>query len=95
MFNSEIAIDFGAKNIKISSVNKGILINEPAYIAVDKATRQVNATGREAYQMIGRAGSKTIVEAPFGGGRIKSFSEAEFVLNRYIKRILVVAPFFI
>lgn len=87
MFNSEIAIDFGAKNIKISSVNKGILINEPAYIAVDKATRQVNATGREAYQMIGRAGSKTIVEAPFGGGRIKSFSEAEFVLNRYIKRI--------
>ena len=87
MFNSEIAIDFGAKNIKISSVSKGIIINEPAYIAVDKATRQVNATGREAYQMIGRAGSKTIVEAPFCGGRIKSFSEAEFVLNRYIKRI--------
>ena len=87
MFNSEIAIDFGAKNIKISSINKGVIINEPAYIAVEKSSRQVLATGREAYQMIGRTGNKTYVDAPFAGGRIKSFSEAEFVLNKYIKRI--------
>lgn len=87
MFNSEIAIDFGAKNIKISSVNKGIIINEPAFIAVEKKTREVLATGREAYQMLGRTSGKIVVEAPFAGGRIKSFSEAEFILNKYVKRI--------
>lgn len=87
MFNSEIAIDFGAKNIKISSVNKGVLINEPSFIAVEKKSREVLATGREAYQMLGRTSNKVLVEAPFAGGRIKSFSEAEFVLNKYIKRI--------
>ena len=47
MFNSEIAIDFGAKNIKISSVNKGIIINEPAFIAVEKKTRRY--TGLPAF----------------------------------------------
>ena len=47
-FASDIAIDLGTANIIVFVKNKGIVVNEPAVIAVDTMENKVVAIGREA-----------------------------------------------
>lgn len=53
-FGSDIAIDLGTANIIVFVKNRGIVVNEPAVIAVDTMENKVVAVGREAQAMLGR-----------------------------------------
>ena len=54
-FNSQdMAIDLGTANTLVYIRGKGIVLNEPSVIALNRQTGEVLATGREAWQMIGR-----------------------------------------
>lgn len=53
-FGSDIAIDLGTANIIVFVKNRGIVVNEPAVIAVDTMENKVVAIGREAQAMLGR-----------------------------------------
>ena len=52
-FGSDIAIDLGTANIIVFVKNRGIVVNEPAVIAVDTMENKVVAIGREAQAMLG------------------------------------------
>jgi len=50
----DIAIDLGTANTLIYASGRGIVLNEPTVIALNRETGQVLAMGKEAFRMIGR-----------------------------------------
>ena len=87
MLNSDIAIDFGTSSLRIFMEGKGIVIDEPDFMAVDNIKDEVLGVGREAYQLIGRTAKNITVENPFSYGVISNYAMAEHMIVKYIKRI--------
>lgn len=54
MFARDIGIDLGTANVLIHVKGKGIVLNEPSVVAIDKNTNRVLAVGEEARKMVGR-----------------------------------------
>lgn len=86
MLNPEIAIDFGTSTTRIFLNGKGIVINEPSVLTVNREDNSVTAVGREAKSMEGRTAGKKSVERPFLYGRVADYSMAEHMTMTYIKK---------
>jgi hypothetical protein len=54
LFSSDLAIDLGTANTLVFSHGKGIVVNEPSIVAINKMSGEVVAVGREAKDMLGR-----------------------------------------
>ena len=54
LFSSDLAIDLGTANTLVYARGKGIVVNEPSIVAINKNTSEVVAVGREAKEMLGR-----------------------------------------
>ena len=54
----KIGIDLGSESIRVVIKNKGIVINEPAIIAIEVASGEVLAVGTLAKEMIGKTPEK-------------------------------------
>ena len=59
MFSSDLAIDLGTANTLVYARGKGIVVNEPSIVAINKNTGEVEAVGKEAKEMLGRTPGKT------------------------------------
>jgi len=64
MFAKDIGIDLGTANVLIHVKGKGIVLNEPAVVAVEKHSNKVLAVGEEAYKMVGRTPGNIIAIRP-------------------------------
>lgn len=84
---TDIAIDLGTSAVKIYLDGKGIILNEPAIIAVNVENDQVVATGKEAYEMVGRTSDRINVCHPLCNGVISDFDLAEYLISAYLKKI--------
>lgn len=87
MAGTDIAIDLGTSSVKIFLEKKGIVLNEPAVIAVDTVTDGIVAVGEEAYKMIGRTSDRTAVVRPMTNGVISDFMLAQEIIRYYLKKI--------
>ena len=81
MAGTDIAIDLGTSSVKIFLEKKGIVLNEPAVIAVDTLTDNIVAIGEEAYKMIGRTSERTAVVRPMTNGVISDFMLAQEIIR--------------
>src|SRR5260370_41198820 len=54
LFSSDLAIDLGTANTLVFAHGKGIVVNEPSIVAINKSSGEVVAVGREAKEMLGR-----------------------------------------
>ena len=54
MFTNDIAIDLGTANTLVYIKGKGIVLNQPSVVALDKSTGKVYAVGAEAKAMLGK-----------------------------------------
>jgi rod shape-determining protein MreB len=87
MLGTDIAIDLGTSAVKIYLDGKGIILNEPAVVAVNLETDQVVALGHEAYAMVGRTSDKIQVTHPLCNGVISNFDLAQYLISYYLKKI--------
>lgn len=87
MLGTDIALDLGTSAVKIYLDGKGIILNEPAIIAVNAETDEVLATGKEAYAMVGRTSDKINVCYPLCNGVISNFDMAQYLISAYLKKI--------
>lgn len=67
-FKNDMGIDLGTANTLIYMKEKGIVLNEPSVIAMDKIRNTVMATGEEAKKMIGRTPASIEVVRPLREG---------------------------
>ena len=84
----DIGIDFGSSNVLIYARKKGIVLNEPAMLAVDHESRNVIAIGMEAYKMLGREPNNIEVIKPLQKGMIKDFDMLSIMLNHFVVRVI-------
>lgn len=85
-FSLDIGIDLGTANTMIHVRGKGITINEPSWVAIDKRTREPYAVGAEAKAMVGRTPSNIIAVRPLRDGVISEFEITQEMLAYFIER---------
>ncbi len=84
---NDIAIDLGTARFKVYQDGKGIVLNEPAIIAVDNMTDEIIAIGTEAYAMLGRTSDRVTVAHPMCNGVISDLSLAEHLIAYYLRQV--------
>ncbi|QHJ72391.1 rod shape-determining protein [Planococcus halotolerans] len=89
MFSRDIGIDLGTANVLIYVKGKGVILNEPSVVAMDRKTNQVIAVGEEARKMIGRTPAHIIAVRPLKDGVIADFDVTEIMLKYFIDRLKV------
>jgi len=83
-FSLDIGIDLGTANTLVNVRGKGITINEPSWVAIDKRTRQPLAIGTEAKEMVGRTPANVIAVRPLRDGVISEFEITLAMLEYFI-----------
>ena len=86
LFSLDIGIDLGTANTLVYVRGRGIVINEPSWVAVERKTRRVLAIGAEAKEMVGRTPANIVAIRPLRDGVISEFDVTEAMLNYFIKK---------
>ena len=86
LFSSDLAIDLGTANTLVYARGKGIVVNEPSIVAINKVTGDIEAVGREAKEMLGRTPGNIVAIRPLKDGVIADFKVTEKMLNYFIHK---------
>ena len=86
LFSSDLAIDLGTANTCVYARGKGIVVNEPSIVAINKLNGQIEAVGREAKHMLGRTPGNIVAIKPMKDGVIADFEVTEKMLTYFIKK---------
>lgn len=84
MISLDIGIDLGTANTLVNVRGKGIVINEPSWVAIEKKTRKPFRVGAEAKEMVGRTPTNLIVVRPMRDGVISEFEITKSMLEYFI-----------
>jgi rod shape-determining protein MreB len=87
LFSLDIGIDLGTANTLVHVRGKGIIINEPSWVALDKRSRVPLAIGQEAKEMAGRTSGSLTVVRPIRDGVISEFEITQAMLEYFISRV--------
>ncbi|SEN32667.1 rod shape-determining protein MreB [Terribacillus saccharophilus] len=85
----DIGIDLGTANVLIHVKGKGIVLNEPSVVAMDRITGNVLEVGEEARRMVGRTPGNIEAIRPLKDGVIADFDVTEAMLRYFINKINV------
>ena len=86
LFSSDLAIDLGTANTLVFAKGKGIVVNEPSIVAINKNNGEVEAVGKEAKEMVGRTPGNIVAIRPMKDGVIADFKVTERMLNYFIQK---------
>lgn len=86
LFSLDIGIDLGTANTLVNVRGKGIVINEPSWVAIDKRTRRPLAIGGQAKEMVGRTPANVVAVRPLRDGVISEFEITQALLGYFIGR---------
>ena len=87
LFSSDLAIDLGTANTLVYAKGKGIVVNEPSIVAINKNNGEVEAVGKEAKEMLGRTPGNIVAIRPMREGVIADFDVTERMLRYFIKKV--------
>src|SRR5512144_139704 len=86
VFSSDLAIDLGTANTLVYAKGRGIVVNEPSIVALDRNSKKVLAVGHEAKEMLGRTPADIVAVKPMKDGVIADFDVTEVMLKYFIKQ---------
>ncbi len=86
LISSDLAIDLGTANTLVFAKGKGIVVNEPSIVAINKTTGGIEAVGKEAKEMVGRTPGNIVAIRPMKDGVIADFKVTERMLNYFIQK---------
>ena len=85
-FSDDLAIDLGTANTLVYVKGKGIVLDEPSVVAIEKKSEEVLAVGLEAKKMVGRTPGNIVAIRPMKDGVIADFEIAEKMLRHFIAK---------
>src|SRR5262245_31159955 len=89
-------MELGVANYLGYAQGRGIVVNEPSIVVIDKVTNTVEAVGKEAKDMLGRTPGNIVAIRPMKDGVIADFTTTEKMLTYFIQkahsRKLIVNP---
>jgi len=84
LFSLDIGIDLGTANTLVNVRGRGIVINEPSWVVIDRKTRRPVAIGAEAKEIAGRTPANIVAIRPLRDGVISEFEITEAMLEYFI-----------
>ncbi len=87
LLTNDVAIDLGTANTLVYVQGKGIVLNEPSVVAVEKGTGRVLAVGHEAKAMLGKTPDRIEAVRPLRDGVIADFEKTEHLLSAHIQAV--------
>lgn len=88
MARADIGIDLGTANVLVYVNGKGIVLEEPSVVAIEKNTNSVLAVGSEARKMIGRTPGNIVAIRPLKDGVISDYDVTEKMLKYFIDKVV-------
>lgn len=82
----DLAIDLGTANTLVYLKGKGIVVQEPSIVVVNKLTGKVEAVGARAKEMLGKTPANVVAIKPLKDGVIADFEIAEKMLDYFIRK---------
>src|SRR5579872_3507444 len=95
VFSSDLAIDLGTANTLVYAKGKGIVVNDPSIVAINKVNGDIEAVGRDAKEMLGRTPGNIVAIRPLKAGVIADFKLTEKMWNHFIRRLTTARCLFI
>ena len=86
-FSHDIGIDLGTSNTLVYVRGRGIAIEEPSVVAINKRTKEILAIGQEAKKMVGRTPAHIVAIRPLVDGVISDFEITEQMLRYFFDRV--------
>ncbi len=85
-FSHDLAIDLGTANTLVFARAKGVVVDEPSIVAINKFTNKVEAVGTDAKEMLGRTPGNIVAIKPMKDGVIADFDVTEEMLRYFIRK---------
>ena len=92
--STDIGIDLGTANILVYVKGKGIVLNEPSVVAVDKSNNRILAVGSDARDMLGRTPQGIVAVRPLKEGVIANYTITQKMLEYIINKVAGKSFFF-
>jgi rod shape-determining protein MreB and related proteins len=86
-FSKSVGIDLGTANVLIYVKGEGVVLNEPAVVALDAETKKTLSVGQEAKDMLGRTPGRIMAIRPLKDGVIADFEVTEIMLQHFIRKL--------
>lgn len=84
----DIGIDLGTASVMVYIKGRGVVLREPAMVAVDRNTRNILAVGEDAKRMQGRTPGNVMTIRPLRDGSIGDFDIAERMLRYFMNKVV-------
>lgn len=94
IISKDIGIDLGTSNIRIHLKGRGIVLTEPAVVAINQVTGEILAVGNQAKEMIGRTPDTIVALKPLKDGVIADFESTRALMQNLISRVVQKSLFY-
>ena len=94
IISKDIGIDLGTSNIRILLKGRGIVLTEPAVVAINQITGEILAVGNQAKEMIGRTPDSIVALKPLKDGVIADFESTRALMQNLISRVIQKSLFY-
>lgn len=86
LVSDSMAIDIGSTSVIIAVLGRGVVVDEPAVVAVNKITGEAVAVGAEAHEMLGRESRDVSLVYPLVDGVVADFERTQKMLDQFVRR---------
>ena len=93
LFTKDIGIDLGTASVLVYVKDKGIVLQEPSVVSIDKNSGKLLKVGKEAEQMLGRTPGNIIAIRPLREGVISDYDMTERMLREFIRKVAPIRLF--
>ena len=84
----DIGIDLGTASVLVYVKGKGVVLNEPSVVAIDKNTGKLLKVGAEAQAMLGRTPGNIVAIRPLREGVISDYDMTERMLREFLRKVV-------
>ena len=85
-FSRPIAMDLGTTSVLVAVRGRGIVLQEPSVVAVERQTGRVLRAGEEAREMLGRTPGNLIAARPLRAGVIADYTIAQAMIQMFLRK---------
>lgn len=86
-FGRDIGIDLGTASVLVYVKGRGVILQEPSVVAVDKRSGKVLKVGEEAQRMLGRTPGNIVAIRPLRHGVISDYEMTERMLKEFLRKV--------
>ena len=85
LFSNDLGVDLGTCNVRIYADNKGVMVNEPSVVSMDKNTGRILKVGSDARNMLGRTPGNVVATHPLKKGVVSDHDMTVKLLQELLR----------